>query len=310
MTCMAIKEMGAFFIIFLLISSPAMARGYISIAGSSAMYPFLILLSQEFKLQGFGRAPVVESTGTGAGLKAFCNGTGANDPDIAMASRPMGLGEQALCIKNKILPPLELEFGFDGVVLLAGKRGLYEGLSIAHLRLSLSQFQNMPKYWSQIDPFFPNLPISLVGPSTTAGSFETFSEVVFHPKNLAMRGDGVYQEVAGQESVVIQKLMVNPDRLGLISFSFLKKSKHSLKVLALDGVYPSPQTIRSGQYPLSRKLYLYVKQESLQNLDMVRFVKFIYANAMMGPQGLLETYGLVTLSPEARLRQIIKVAPL
>lgn len=295
------------FIFLMVFSNLAVAREYISMAGSSAMYPFFILLSQGFKTAGLGHAPVVESTGTGAGLKAFCNGLSSNDPDVAMASRPISLGELGLCLKNNIQPPLELEFGFDAVVLLSGPQSPLRGLTLDILRLALGDFKPRIQSWNRIHSQLPDIPISFIGPASTSGSYETFADIILHKKNLNLRGDGIYQEVAGQETVVIQKLLVNPNRVGVMSFSFLKKAKHPLRVLSLNGIYPTPLSIQTGIYPLSRKLYVYVKRERLKSPQLRAFLEYMYSKDMMNPGGVLDTFGLVVLSPEHRLEQLIKL---
>lgn len=301
-----------YFVIFWLIFVPqTQGRSYIHIAGSSAIYPFAIAVAETFHLKSRAATPVIESTGTGGGIKIFCSGVGDNTPDIVLASRAMTSAEQKYCQNHGVSKILEITLGFDGIVVATPEARVAFALTRHELYQALAdQIDNEPNrhfYWSDISKNLPHQRLKLLGPSLASGTREAFVHLIM-PQNLQkLRQDGVYIEASDQETVIVQKLQLEPEALGIFSFSFLMLNRDKVTPLAIDQVTPSLKNIVSGQYPLSRPLYFYVKGEHLNVIkDLGQFVQEFISAEAASMDGYLRSYGFVPQKETDRIKEAEK----
>lgn len=305
-----------FFLIFLaslLIASAHLhARSYIQAVGSSAIYPFAIAVAETFHLKTRFPTPVIESTGTGGGIKIFCSGVGDHTPDIVLASRPISKQERQYCAQQGVSDILEIALGFDGIVVATPDFKPPFSLSREQLYLALAEkIKNQPNgnfYWSNIAPDLPRQKIRLLGPSAASGTREAFTSLIMGHHTPKLRHDGVYIEASDQETVIVQKLQLEPEALGIFSFSFLMLNNDKVTPLSIDGVTPTFKTIISGEYPLSRLLYLYVKSAHIGHIKgLDHFVEEFISSDAIGHEGYLVSYGFIPQLEEKRLLEEEKV---
>lgn len=267
------------------------------VVGSSALFPFVVAVAERFGYQFEFGTPVVESTGTGGGIKYFCSGRGARFPDIVSASRPMTASEKELCARCHVGEILEIPLGLDALVLVRAKEGLFFDLSVEEVRRASEAQTPLPMRWQDVNTQFPDEVIKLFLPPLTAGTREVFHELILG-KNARERRDGALRSVADQESVIARKLVQTPDAIGVISYAFLYKNQDTLRPFKMNGVEPTVATITNKRYPLVRPVYLYVKKEALQNQkDLQAFVRYVVSDCVTV---LLERYGLVGLPPREK----------
>jgi phosphate transport system substrate-binding protein len=312
-------------------ATSASARDQIRIVGSSTVYPFTTAVAEQFGKTGGGKTPVVESTGTGGGMKIFCEGVGERTPDGTNASRRMTKSEFDQCQKNGVKEIIELKVGFDGLTIAQSKNGTPMNLTLAQVYLALAErvpdasgalVPNPNKTWSDIDKSLPNLKIEVLGPPPTSGTRDSFHELFMEPgaaqipalaalrKNdrkafdaawKAIRRDGGYVEAGENDNVIVQKLEANKDIFGIFGFSFLEENSAKLRGVKIAGVEPDFDTIASGKYPPSRPLYVYFKKQhigSIPGLD--KFIAEYVSQKAIGDNGYLPRKGLVPL-PKAEL---------
>ena len=208
-----------YFVIFLLIFiSQVQARSYIHIIGSSAIYPFAVSVAETFHSKSRGPTPVIESTGTGGGIKIFCSGVGDNTPDIVLASRAMTASEQKYCKSHGVSEILEVTLGFDGIVVASPEARAPFALTRHQLYLALAEnIENQPNaslYWSDISKQLPHQRLRLLGPSLASGTREAFVHLIMPKKSQKLRHDGIYIEASDQETVIVQKLQLEPEAFG------------------------------------------------------------------------------------------------
>ena len=301
---------------------PAAARDQIHIVGSSTVYPFSTAVAEHFGQLGF-RAPVVESTGTGGGLKLFCAGVGETFPDIANASRPIKEGEVADCQKNGVSEIVEVEIGYDGIVLASAKNAPPRALGIRDLYLALAKevpvngvlLANPYSLWSEINPALPAQKIEVLGPPPTSGTRDAFLELVMEKachafpeiatiadeklrkaKCQTLREDGAYIDAGENDNLIVQKLAANPDAFGVLGYSFLADNQDLLQGSTMDGVAPSEDNIINGTYEVARKLYIYVKKQHRAIVPgLAEFVAEFMSERASGPQGYLADKGMVPM---------------
>ncbi|MFN7322452.1 MAG: substrate-binding domain-containing protein, partial [Methylobacterium sp.] len=244
----------------------AAARDQIRIVGSSTVYPFTTVVAEQLGKTAGVKTPVVESTGTGGGMKLFCDGVGVQFPDATNASRRMKAGEFDLCQKNGVKDIMELMIGYDGLTLAFSKKNPPMSLTRAQVFLALAKnvpgpdgklIPNPYKTWNQVDPSLPNRPIEVLGPPPTSGTRDSFHELVLEPgaeqipalKALkasdrkafdaawkSIREDGVYVEAGENDNVIVQKLEANPGAIGIFGYSFLEENVSKVQGVKLDGV--------------------------------------------------------------------------
>lgn len=309
------------------------ARDYVSVVGSSTVYPFVTIAAERFGWRTGHRTPKVEATGTGGGFKSFCGGLGLQYPDLTAASRRIKPSELDQCRRNGVSEVIEIKLGFDGIVLAHAGRTAPMALTRRQIWLALAKrvpaqrggyrlVENPNRLWSDVDPSLPALPIAVLGPPPTSGTRDAFAELTlqegcrqvdwiaelaetdpirFRAICQGVREDGAYIEVGENDNQVIQRLLVNPDAIGIIGFSFLDQSAGRLSGVRIDGSAPSFATIAAGGYPLSRSLYVYAKKAHLNVVPgLAAFVGELASAGAVAGDGYLAARGLVPLSDAER----------
>jgi phosphate transport system substrate-binding protein len=308
---------------------PALAaRDQIRIVGSSTVYPFTTAVAEQFGKVS-GKTPVVESTGTGGGMKLFCAGVGEDTPDFTNASRRIKKSEFEDCQKNGVTEVIEIKVGFDGLSVAQSKDA--PDLSLTKQQIFMALAKEVPdkdgklvanpyKTWSDIDPALPNEKIEVLGPPPTSGTRDSFMELVmeagaakfeslealkksdakaFEKVWKAMREDGAYVEAGENDNLIVQKLQANPKALGIFGFSFLEENASSIKDVAVDGVKASYESIADGSYKVARPLYVYAKKQHVGVIPgMQEFIAEYVSDKALGEDGYLSEKGLVTLPGE------------
>lgn len=303
-------------------------RDRIQIAGSSTVLPFASIVAEEF---GYAfprfRTPVVGSGGSGGGLRQFCQGIGPQTIDIANSSRPIRPAELESCNRAGVRNVLEVMFGYDGLVFAS--RADRAGFELTPQQVFAAIAADVPRNgamsgnaygrWSQIDPSLPDQDIVLVIPATNHGTREVFEETVVlpgckaYPEYAALEGDartdaclnfrqdGRVIEVAGDYTETLARLDAQPEAVGLFGLSFYDQNRDRLRVATVDGVLPSLETIASGEYPVSRPLYFYVKGEHIGWVPGIEeYVVFFLSDPIAGQGGILEEAGLIPAPAEER----------
>lgn len=308
-------------------SGIAAARDQIKIVGSSTVFPFTAAVAEKFG-QTAGKTPVVESTGTGGGMKLFCQGVGEGTPDFTNASRAIKEKELKTCTDNGVTP-VQIKVGFDGIVLANSKSGKPLELTKAQIFLALAKeipgadgnlIANPNKLWSDIDASLPNTRIEVLGPPPTSGTRDAFVELAmeggakkfdslaamrkadkkaFKKVAHAMREDGAFIEAGENDNLIVQKLEANPNALGIFGFSFLDQNADKLQGAQIDGEHPTFEKIAAGDYGVSRSLFIYAKKEHVGVIPgMEEFITEYTSDNAWGPDGYLADKGLIPL-PDA-----------
>jgi len=306
------------------------ARDTIQIAGSSTVLPYASIVAEEFgnNFPQF-KAPVVGSGGTSGGLKQFCQGVGDNTIDIANASRKIKDSELAACKKAGVNQVQEIKIGYDGIVFASNSRKGAYNLDPAHVFTALAAqlpsggklVPNPYTRWNQIDDELPNEPITLVIPATNHGTREVFQEKMVEAgcesfayfKNLEkeaqkkacanFRKDGRVIEIAGDYTETLARLKTSPNAVGVFGLGFYDQNRDKLRVATVNGVLPSEKTVLSGQYPVSRALYFYVKGEHLKSIKgLPQYVEYFLNKKASGKGSKLEKAGLIAMSDKERAK--------
>ncbi|MEL6767479.1 MAG: substrate-binding domain-containing protein [Pseudomonadota bacterium] len=249
----------------------AAARDQIRIVGSSTVFPFATAVAENFgKAAGFP-TPVVESTGSGGGLKLFCAGVGTDHPDITNASRRMKTSEFDTCQANGVTDITEVFVGYDGIVVANDKSGPDFTLTREQLFKALVKGQGEPANWSDVDPSLPAIKIEVLGPPPSSGTRDAFEELALEEgceeagasddvcDNIEVRDDGAYVDAGENDNLIVQKLQANSNAVGVFGYSFLEENAGALKGATVGGVEPTFDNILTGDYSLSRTMYFYVK---------------------------------------------------
>jgi phosphate transport system substrate-binding protein len=307
----------------------ALARDQIRIVGSSTVYPFTTAVAEQFGKSGGGKTPVVESTGTGGGMKLFCAGVGVTHPDLTNASRAIKKGEFEDCQKNGVKDIVEIKVGIDGLVLAQSKAGPSLVLTRKHVFQALAEMvpdkdgklvANPYKNWSDIDASLPNIKIEVLGPPPTSGTRDSFHELymekgaeafeslkalkgtdakAFDKVWKSIRKDGAYVEAGENDNVIVQKLEGNKNAVGIFGFSFLEENIAKLKGAKIEGVDPDFDTISSGKFKGARPLFVYVKKQHVGVIPGIdKFVAEFVSEKAMSKDGYLARKGLVALPKE------------
>ncbi|MBL4864531.1 MAG: substrate-binding domain-containing protein [Rhodobiaceae bacterium] len=310
------------------IAGGAQARDHIQIVGSSTVFPFSTATAERFGQTTSFNTPVVESTGSGGGMKLFCAGVGLEHPDITNASRRIKASEFQKCSDNGITIT-EVKIGFDGIVLANAKGGAEFYLTTRDIFLALAaqvpdgngaMIANPNTNWSDVNPQLPDLRIEVLGPPPTSGTRDAFVELAMEagaktfPELKALRSedksafkviahtireDGAFIEAGENDNLIVQKLVANPNAVGIFGFSFLDQNADRLKGAIVNGYAPTFDNIAGGDYPISRSLYFYVKQEHVGSVPgIAEFVAEFTNEATWGPDGYLIDKGLIPL-PDA-----------
>lgn len=308
------------------ISVPAMARDTINIVGSSTVYPFATVVAERFGNRGDFPTPKLESTGSGGGLKIFCQGIGTNHPDITNASRRIKASEIELCKSNGVEEITEFRIGSDGIVIASSKEAEHMDLTLQQLFLALGEkvpvdgkwVKNPYKNWSDVDASLPNKPIKVMGPPPTSGTRDSFNELALaagcdalpEAAELAeeehaaicesIREDGAFIEAGENDNLIVQKLVGDKDMFGVFGYSFLEENADRLQAAKLDGVAPEADLIAEDKYPVARSLFFYVKKAHIGVVPgIAEYVGEFVSPAAMGPNGYLKDVGLIVPTRDA-----------
>ena len=303
----------------------AEARDQIHIVGSSTVFPFTTAVAENFGKAGKFKTPVVESTGTGGGMKLFCGGVGEDSPDITGASRKIKDSEIEACNKAGVTKITEILIGYDGIAFANSKSGPVVNLTRKQLYQALAKqvpvdgklVDNPYKSWNEIDPSLPNEKIEVLGPPPTSGTRDAFVELVMDvgcaefPEIKALEGDakkaacqsiredGAYVEAGENDNLIVQKLEANAQSFGIFGYSFLEENADKLQGAQVEGVAPTFDTVADKSYPISRELYIYVKNAHVGVIPGIReFIAEYVSERSMGEEGYLADKGLITLPPE------------
>ena len=315
-------------------SDAASARDQIRIVGSSTVYPFTTAVAEQFGKSGAGKTPVVESTGTGGGMKLFCAGVGESHPDLTNASRAMKKGEFDDCQKNGVKDIVEIKVGIDGLTIAQSKAGPAMKLTMEQVFMALAEqvpdkdgklIPNPNKTWSDVDKALPNIKIEVLGPPPTSGTRDSFHELFMEigAKKIAalkdlqkdskafdkvwksMRKDGAFVEAGENDNVIVQKLEANKNAFGIFGYSFLEENTAKLKGVAIDGVEPDYDAISSGKYKGARPLFVYVKKQHVGVVPGIdKFVAEYVSPKALSKDGYLARKGLVAL-PKGELDKVM-----
>jgi len=301
----------------------AHAADAIRIVGSSTVYPFTTAVAEQFAKKTGAPAPIVESTGTGGGIKLFCQGAGKDTPDAVNASRPIKSEEAEACKKNGVTTT-EITVGIDAIVLAMSKEDptmalstgmIYQALA-KHVYVDGKWVENPIKTWREIDPALPDLKIEVLGPPPTSGTRDSFVELVIEKSCKAVlkendlklsvddekkycksiREDGAFVEAGENDNLIVQKLQANPNAFGIFGYSFLEQNANVIQGVAIDNIEPNYESIAAGKYPVSRKLYVYFKNEHFDTVpDLKKFMEEYQSEEAIGEEGYLVDKGLIPI---------------
>ena len=321
----------------LVLAPSAEARDQIRIVGSSTVFPFSTAVAEQFGKTTRFRTPVVESTGSGGGLKLFCAGVGLEHPDITNASRKIKDSEVESCAANGVKDIVEIKIGFDGIVIANSKSAKRVDLSLEEVFRALARqvpmhgklVDNPYKTWRDIDARLPNVKIEVLGPPPTSGTRDAFLELAMEggAKQIPMlaelkssdgdafkavahsiREDGAYIDAGENDNLIVQKLEANPNAFGIFGFSFLDQNTDKLQGSLVGGVAPTFDAIADGDYPISRSLFFYVKKAHVGVVPGIQeYVNEFTSERAAGDEGYLADKGLIPL-PAEQLAQVRKVA--
>lgn len=301
-----------------LTATTALARDNVQVAGSSTVLPYATIVAESFGENFDFATPVIESGGSSAGLKRFCEGVGPNTIDIANSSRAIKDTERETCAANGVTDITEVRIGYDGIVFAASKdlKG-FNNLTTGQIYLALSDNSDA-KTWSDVDPSLPNVPIMAFIPGTKHGTREVFEEKVMlagcemvgsYEYFLKVNGGdkkAAYTscvkvslsktvDIDGDYTETLARIEANKSGIGVFGLAFYLNNTNKLQTATINGVEGNQATIASGEYPVSRPLYFYVKDAHLGIIPGLKeFVEFFIADEIAGPDGPLANYGLVS----------------
>lgn len=320
----------------------AQGRSTVSIVGSSTVYPFATTVAERFGRQG-NPTPKIESTGSGGGLKLFCQGVGTQHPDITNASRRMKVSEFKLCRDNGVKDITEVKIGYDGIAIANSVKGEQLDLSLRDLYLALAKevpdpsgaqklVPNPYTTWQQVNPDLPDMKIEVMGPPPTSGTRDSFNELAieggcktfdwlaamkksdksgYKSKCRTLREDGAYIEAGENDNLIVQKLESSPKALGVFGFSFLDQNRNVVQAATIDGVEPDMDTIGSGEYPIARSMFFYVKKAHVGVVPGIEgYVREFTSARAWGDEGYLVDKGLIPMPADERRKWARQAAEL
>ena len=309
------------------------ARDYISIVGSSTVYPFATVVAEQFGKTTKFKTPKIESTGSGGGFKLFCAGVGVQHPDITNASRRMKQTEYETCQKNGVKDITEVKIGYDGIAVANSKKAPQLKLTLKDLYMALAKevpdpkggekfVANPYKTWKDVNASLPNVAIEVLGPPPTSGTRDAFTELAMEQgcetfkwikamkKNdkkqfkkvcYTLREDGAYIEAGENDNLIVQKLESNPNALGIFGFSFLDQNRDQIQGSVIENIQPQFETIADGSYPISRPLFFYVKKAHVNVIPGIKeYLTEFTAEKSWGDEGYLSERGLIPMPTAER----------
>jgi phosphate transport system substrate-binding protein len=318
-----------------LIGSNALAqagRDYIYIVGSSTVYPFATVVAERFGRGSNFKTPKVESTGSGGGLKLFCDGIGVDYPDVANASRAIKSSELKACVRNGVDEIVEVKIGYDGIVVANAVSAITVALTRKDLFLALAKqvpgdsegelIDNPNVTWHDVNAKLPAQKIEVLGPPPTSGTRDAFVELAMEGgcttipwvKALkdsdgnrykaichTIREDGAFIEAGENDNLIVQKLEANPTAFGIFGFSFLDQNAEKVKGASIDGTKPTFDAIADGSYPVSRPLFIYVKKAHVDVIPGLKgFLREFTSEKAWGEEGYLSERGLIPMPAAER----------
>jgi phosphate transport system substrate-binding protein len=299
------------------VATSAMARDNIQVSGSSTVLPFATIVAEAFGENFDFPTPVVEGGGSGAGRKKLCEGVGDTTIDIANSSSKMKDAEYEDCAANGVTDVKEVQFGYDGIVFASDVNGNSFELTVQDLYSALHESSTATK-WNEVNPALPDQEILALIPGTKHGTREVFDVKVMEAgckevlgvekldddqkkACIKVRTDGVAVDIDGDYTETLARLAADTKAVGVFGLSFYQNNSDKLKVATVDGIVPSVETISSGDYPISRPLFFYVKTQHIGVIPGLKeYVEFFVSDEMSGPGGALEAYGLV---PDPKLSE-------
>jgi len=322
------------------------ARDYISIVGSSTVYPFATVVAENFGKKTRFKTPKIESTGSGGGHKLFGAGIGVEYPDITNSSARITRSQLEKDFKNGVKEVVEVKIGYDGIIVANSRQAMMFRLTRKDLFLGLAKQVPVPvagdknalqtnpyKTWKQINSLLPDVKIKVFGPPPTSGTRDAFVELVMEGGANAfawiaklkitdkkrykeichtIREDGAFIEAGENDNLIVDKLKKSPDALGILGFSFLDQNTDKIQGSFIDDVQPTFQTISDGLYPVSRPLYFYVKKAHVDNIPGMReYLAEFTSEIAWGDEGYLTIKGLIPMSGKERqyYRKIVQELP-
>jgi len=315
------------------ISVAATAREYISVVGSSTVYPFATVVAERFGKSSSFATPKIESTGSGGGLKLFCSGVGTSFPDVTNASRRIKSSELEGCIANGVKDVIEVQIGFDGIVLANSVAKERYSLTLRDIFLALGErvpnpdgsetlVENPYKTWNEVNANLPVVKIEVLGPPPTSGTRDAFAELALEGgcKTIgwikamkksdkakykavchSVREDGAYIEAGENDNLIVQKLDANPSALGVFGFSFLDQNADKVQGALIEGQEPEFETIADKSYPVSRPLFFYVKKAHIGVVPGIEaYLAEFTADKAWSEEGYLADKGMIPLSDDVR----------
>lgn len=330
-----VRDMIAALVIGLTLSTMAYAqagRDYVYVVGSSTVYPFATVVAERFGRGSEFKTPKIESTGSGGGLKLFCDGVGVDYPDIANSSRAIKSSEVETCAAKGVTEIVEVKIGYDGIVFANAVSAKTMKLSRADIFLALAKevpagaegelIENPYVTWADVNPGLPAVKIEVLGPPPTSGTRDAFVELAMEggckatpwiaalknsDKNRykaichTIREDGAFVEAGENDNLIVQKLQANPNAFGIFGFSFLDQNMEKVKGSFVDGVAPTFDAIADGEYPVSRPLYFYAKKAHVDVIPGLRgYLREFTSERAWGEEGYLSDRGLIPMPDEER----------
>lgn len=301
------------------VAGVAQAREQINIVGSSTVYPFASFVAEEFGATTNYPTPVIEGTGSGGGLRLFCNGVGTSTPDITNASRRMKVSELERCIENGVTDITEVYIGSDGIAFAQSSENEPMHVTREQLFLAIAQLvpvdgelvENPYTNWNQIDSSLPDRDIVIVGPPTTSGTRDAFEELVLEAASEEfeeyggeaysdVRNDGPWVDGGENDNLIVQRLTQDTTAFGIFGFSFLEENDDVLVGSNIDGVEPTQETISSFDYPVARSMFFYIKNQHGEEVPaMYEYADMFVSDMMLGEGGLLADIGLILPTADA-----------
>lgn len=307
-------------------------RDYVYIVGSSTVYPFATVVAERFGRSSEFKTPKIESTGSGGGLKLFCDGVGVDHPDVTNSSRAIKQSEVDTCAETGVTEIVEVKIGYDGIVLANALATDSVELSRPDIFMALAKevpgeaegelIENPYETWADVNSALPDTRIEVLGPPPTSGTRDAFVELAMEggcksvdwiaalkktDKNRykaichTIREDGAFVEAGENDNLIVQKLEANPNAFGIFGFSFLDQNKEKVKGALVDGVAPTFDAIAEGDYPVSRPLYFYVKKAHVDVIPGLRgYLREFTSERTWGEEGYLSERGLIPMPDEER----------
>jgi phosphate transport system substrate-binding protein len=300
-------------------------RDYVYVVGSSTVYPFATVVAERFGRSSEFKTPKIESTGSGGGLKLFCDGVGVDYPDVTNSSRAIKQSEVDTCAANGVTEIIEVKIGYDGIVFANAIGAKTMTLSRTDIFLALAKevpgeaagklIENPYMTWADVNPELPAIKIEVLGPPPTSGTRDAFVELAMEGGCKAtpwiaalkkykavchtIREDGAFVEAGENDNLIVQKLQANPNAFGIFGFSFLDQNMEKVKGSLIDGVEPTFDAIADGEYPVSRPLFFYVKKAHVDVIPGLRgFLREFTSERAWGEEGYLSDRGLIPM-PDA-----------